>query len=111
MLRNCWLLAVSTTPLASTIERVRGGLNPTLTIHGVLLTMFDPRNNLANEVAGEVRQHFRVYETVIPRNVRLAEAPSHGKPVILYDATSRGTYGYLNLAREILDDLPEAQAS
>jgi len=97
--------------LASTIERVRGGLNPTLSIHGVLLTMFDPRNNLANEVAGEVRQHFRVYETVIPRNVRLAEAPSHGKPVILYDATSRGTYGYLNLAREILDDLPEAHAS
>ncbi len=94
--------------LQNTIGRVKAGLNPALSIHGVLLTMFDARNNLANEVAAEVRQHFRVYETVIPRNVRLAEAPSHGKPVILYDATSRGTYGYLNLAREILDDLPQA---
>jgi chromosome partitioning protein len=89
--------------LAGTIERVRGALNPELHIDGVLLTMFDPRNNLATEVAAEVRKHFRVYETVIPRNVRLAEAPSHGKPVILYDASSRGSYGYLSLAREILD--------
>jgi chromosome partitioning protein len=89
--------------LAGTIDRVRGALNPALHIDGVLLTMFDPRNNLATEVAAEVRKHFRVYETVIPRNVRLAEAPSHGKPVILYDASSRGSYGYLSLAREILD--------
>jgi chromosome partitioning protein len=96
--------------LVGTIERVRGALNPKIAIHGVLLTMFDARNNLANEVANEVRQHFHVYETVIPRNVRLAEAPSHGKPCILYDASSRGAFGYLNLAREILDALPEAAA-
>lgn len=96
--------------LVDTIERVRSAYNPSLYIHGVLLTMFDGRNNLANEVADEVRRHFHVYETVIPRNIRLAEAPSHGKPVILYDAASRGSYGYLNLAREILDALPEAAA-
>lgn len=96
--------------LVGTIERVRASLNPELVIHGVLLTMFDSRNNLAREVADEVRRHFRVYDTVIPRNIRLAEAPSHGQPVILYDASSRGSYQYLNLAREILDDLPEAAA-
>ena len=96
--------------LVNTIERVKGSLNPKLSIHGVLLTMYDRRNNLANEVADEVRRHFHVYETVIPRNIRLAEAPSHGKPVILYDAASRGSYGYLNLARELLDALPEAAA-
>ena len=94
--------------LVGTIERVRATLNPKLQIHGVLLTMFDSRNNLANEVADEVRRHFRVYDTVIPRNVRLAEAPSHGMPVILYDASSRGSYTYLNLARELLEDLEEA---
>jgi chromosome partitioning protein len=94
--------------LVGTIERVRATLNPKLQIHGVLLTMFDARNNLANEVADEVRRHFRVYDTVIPRNVRLAEAPSHGMPVILYDASSRGSYTYLNLARELLEDLEEA---
>jgi chromosome partitioning protein len=91
--------------LVGTIERVRASLNPAVQIHGVLLTMFDARNNLANEVAAEVRRHFHVYETIIPRNIRLAEAPSHGKPVILYDASSRGSYGYLNLAREFLDGL------
>ncbi len=96
--------------LVDTIERVRGAYNPRLEIHGVLLTMYDKRNNLANEVAAEVRRHFHVYDTVIPRNIRLAEAPSHGKPVILYDASSRGSYGYLNLARELLDALPEAAA-
>jgi chromosome partitioning protein len=97
--------------LVSTIERVRSTLNPTLEIHGVLLTMFDPRNNLSTQVAEEVRKHFRVFETVIPRNVRLAEAPSHGRPVILYDAASRGSHQYLSLAREILDyrALPEPQ--
>jgi len=94
--------------LVGTIERVRASVNEHLEIHGVLLTMFDSRNNLANEVAEEVRRHFRVYETIIPRNVRLAEAPSHGKPVILYDASSRGSYTYLNLARELLDDLEVA---
>ena len=94
--------------LVGTVERVRAALNPQLRIHGVLLTMFDSRNNLASEVAAEVRRHFHVYATKIPRNVRLAEAPSHGQPVILYDAASRGSYGYLNLAREILDDLSAA---
>lgn len=96
--------------LANTVERIRLSVNPSLQIHGVVLTMFDPRNNLATEVAAEVRKHFRVYDTVIPRNIRLAEAPSHGKPVILYDATSRGSYGYLSLARELLDSLPKAAA-
>ena len=89
--------------LAGTIERVRATLNPALQIDGVLLTMFDPRNNLSSQVADEVRKHFRVFETVIPRNVRLAEAPSYGRPVILYDAGSRGSQGYLSLAREILE--------
>lgn len=96
--------------LVGTIERVEGALNPGLRIDGVVLTMYDARNNLAREVAEEVRSHFRVYESVIPRNVRLAEAPSHGQPVVLYDAASRGSYSYLSLAREILDDLPEAAA-
>lgn len=89
--------------LVNTIDRVRGALNASLKIDGVLLTMFDARNNLSNQVAAEVRKHFHVYETVIPRNIRLAEAPSYGRPAILYDASSRGTHGYLNLAREVLD--------
>ena len=88
--------------LTHTVERVRAALNPQLSIQGVLLTMFDARSNLSNQVAEEVRKHFHVFETVIPRNVRLAEAPSHGQPVILYDAASRGSHGYLSLAREIL---------
>jgi chromosome partitioning protein len=90
--------------LTNTIERIRAGLNEALELHGVLLTMWDPRSNLSKEVAQEVRKHFRVYETTIPRNIRLAEAPSHGKPAILYDASSRGSHGYLNLARELLDE-------
>jgi chromosome partitioning protein len=94
--------------LAGTIERVRSTLNPALSIHGVLLTMFDARNNLSNQVAEEVRKHFHVFETVIPRNVRLAEAPSYGRPVILYDAGSRGSHGYLSLAREMLEQHPVA---
>ena len=83
-------------------------LNDRLHVTGVLLTMYDPRSNLAREVADEVRKHFRVFDTVIPRNVRLAEAPSHGKPVILYDAGSRGSHGYLSLARELLGASSEA---
>ena len=94
--------------LTDTIERIRGGLNEHLELQGVLLTMWDPRSNLAREVADEVRKHFHVYATVIPRNVRLAEAPSHGKPAILYDASSRGSHGYLNLARELLDECEAA---
>jgi len=89
--------------LVGTINRIQNTLNPSLSLDGVLLTMFDARNNLASQVAAEVRNHFPVYDTVIPRNVRLAEAPSYGKPAILYDASSRGAQGYLNLAREILD--------
>jgi chromosome partitioning protein len=96
--------------LMNTIERVKAALNPSLFVHGVLLTMYDPRSNLASQVASELRAHFHVYDTVIPRNIRLAEAPSHGKPIILYDAGSKGSQGYLNLAREILDRLPEAAA-
>jgi chromosome partitioning protein len=92
--------------LVGTIERVRGSLNPELRLHGVLLTMFDTRNNLSNQVADEVRRHFHVFDTVIPRNVKLAEAPSYGRPAILYDAGSRGSHGYLSLARELLDQPP-----
>jgi chromosome partitioning protein len=64
--------------------------------------MFDPRNNLAHQVADEVKRHFHVFESVIPRNVRLSEAPSHGKPALLYDVQSKGAQGYLSLAREVL---------
>ena len=92
--------------LAGTVERVRATLNEPLRIYGVLLTMYDPRNNLSTQVAEEVKKHFHVFETVIPRNIRLAEAPSYGRPVILYDAGSRGSHGYLSLAREILEQRP-----
>ena len=89
--------------LMATIDRVRGGLNPKLEVLGIVLTMFDPRNNLAHQVADEVKAHFRVFESVIPRNVRLSEAPSHGKPALLYDAKSKGAEAYLALAREVLE--------
>jgi chromosome partitioning protein len=90
--------------LVSTLRRVRGALNPSLDIEGVLLTMHDERTNLGQQVARDVREFFqeKVYQTVIPRNVRLGEAPSHGKPVILYDVKSRGAEAYLALAREVL---------
>jgi chromosome partitioning protein len=90
--------------LVSTMRRVRAALNPDLDIEGVLLTMFDERKNLGQQVANEVRGFFKdkVYRTVIPRNVRLGEAPSHGMPVILYDVKSRGAEAYLALAREVL---------
>ncbi len=90
------------TSLMSTIDRVRAGINPRLDVEGIVLTMFDPRNNLAHQVADEVKKHFRVFESVIPRNVRLSEAPSHGKPALLYDVESKGAQGYLSLARELL---------
>jgi chromosome partitioning protein len=90
------------TSLMATIDRVRGSVNPRLEVEGVVLTMFDPRNNLAHQVAEEVKRHFYVFESVIPRNVRLSEAPSHGKPALLYDAQSKGAQGYLSLARELL---------
>ena len=90
--------------LVSTLERVRSSFNPVLTIEGVLLTMYDDRTNLAQQVTETLREYFkdRLYKTVIPRNVRLAEAPSHGKPVALYDARSRGTEAYFELAAEFL---------
>lgn len=90
--------------LLSTVEQVRKSLNPKLTIHGVVLTMFDPRNNLASQVVADVRQHMgdKVYETIIPRNVRVSEAPSHGKPVLLYDLKCTGSQAYLKLASEVI---------
>jgi len=92
--------------LTRTLTRVRGSFNPALTIEGILLTMFDPRNTLSHQVAGEVRRFFKekVYTTLIPRNVTLGEAPSHGKPAILYDARSKGAQSYLSLAKEILHE-------
>jgi chromosome partitioning protein len=92
------------THLMATIERVRAGLHPTLGVKGLVLTMFDARNNLAHQVAAEVKKHFRVFDAVIPRNVRLSEAPSHGKPVTLYDAASKGSVAYQQLAAELLDE-------
>jgi chromosome partitioning protein len=90
--------------LISTLERVRAAFNPNLTIEGVLLTMYDDRTNLAQQVTETLREYFRerMFLTVIPRNVRLAEAPSHGKPVALYDAHSRGTEAYFELAGEFM---------
>jgi chromosome partitioning protein len=92
------------TSLMATIDRVRSSMNASLEVEGIVLTMFDPRNNLAHQVAEEVKRHFHVFESVIPRNVRLSEAPSHGKPVLLYDVQSKGAQGYLSLARELLSD-------
>jgi chromosome partitioning protein len=91
--------------LIGTMRRVRAALNPGLDIEGVLLTMFDDRTNLGQQVATDVRGFFKekVFRTVIPRNVRLGEAPSHGMPVILYDVKSRGAEAYLALAREVLE--------
>jgi chromosome partitioning protein len=91
--------------LVGTMRRVRAALNPGLDIDGVLLTMFDERTNLGQQVASDVRSFFKekVFRTVIPRNVRLGEAPSHGMPVILYDAKSRGAEAYRALAREVLE--------
>jgi chromosome partitioning protein len=90
--------------LISTLERVRAAFNPDVTIEGVLLTMYDDRTNLAQQVTQTLREYFRerLYVTVIPRNVRLAEAPSHGKPVALYDPRSRGAEAYFELAGEFL---------
>ena len=92
--------------LTRTLRRVRGSFNPNLEIEGIILTMFDSRNNLSDEVATEVRKHFgdKVYATVIPRNVSLGEAPSYGKPALLYDIRSKGAQSYLSLAKEILNE-------
>jgi chromosome partitioning protein len=100
---QCEYLALEgLTHLMATIDRVKNGVNAALEVEGLVLTMFDPRNNLAHQVAEEVRRHFFVFDSIIPRNVRLSEAPSHGKPVILYDVQSKGAQGYLSLARELL---------
>jgi chromosome partitioning protein len=90
--------------LLRTVERVRRSLNPMLQMHGVVLTMFDRRNNLSEQVATDVRSFMgdRVYDTIIPRNVRVSEAPSHGKPVLLYDFKSVGAQAYAHLAGEML---------
>ena len=94
--------------LLETVDLVRRELNPGLALEGVLLTMADTRNNLSRQVEAEVRRHFgaQVYETVIPRNVRLSEAPSHGKPILLYDVRSSGATAYLELAAEMLHRIP-----
>ncbi|HVJ49116.1 ParA family protein [Desulfitobacterium sp.] len=93
------------TLLMSTLERVKKGLNPTLNTLGVLLTMFDARTNLSIQVVDEVKKYFRnkVFRTIVPRNVRLSEAPSHGKPIVLYDPKSRGAEVYRDLAEEVLE--------
>jgi len=102
---NCEYFALEgIAELMSTIDRVRVSLNPALGIEGVLLTMYDDRTNLGQQVSSNVREFFgdKVYKTVIPRNIRLGEAPSHGVPVILYDARSRGAEAYIALAHEFL---------
>ena len=101
------------TSLMETIEQVRSSVNPDLKIEGLLRTMFDTRNTLANDVSSQLIEHFgdRVYRTIVPRNVRLAEAPSHGLPVLLYDKTSRGALAYLALAGEMLRRESRAKAT
>ena len=90
--------------LLTTVEQVRRTLNPALAIHGIVLTMYDPRNSLAGQVVADVRAYMgdKVYDTVIPRNVRLSEAPSHGKPALLYDLKCAGSQAYLKLASEVI---------
>jgi chromosome partitioning protein len=102
---NCEYFALEgLADLVATLRRVRAGLNPSLVIAGVLMTMYDERTNLGQQVARDIRAFFedRVFQTVIPRNIRLGEAPSHGVPAVLYDVKSRGAEAYLALARELL---------
>src|SRR5690606_12932212 len=91
------------TYLVATIDRVRESLNPDLKIQGLVLTMWDPRNRLAHQVAEEVRKHFHVFHSLVPRNVRLSEAPSHGLPALLYDVQCKGAQAYMSLAREVIE--------
>jgi chromosome partitioning protein len=97
--------------LVDTVEQIRAAVNPELEIEGLLRTMFDARNNLANQVSEQLLEHFgdKVYRTIIPRNVRLAEAPSHGLPILKYDAGSRGSLAYLALAGELVRREQERQ--
>src|SRR5690242_1083149 len=99
--------------LLRTIEQVKTTLNPTLSIHGIVLTMYDSRNNLSNQVVADVRQFMgnKVYETIIPRNVRISEAPSYGKPVLVYDLKCVGSEAYLRLATEIIQREKALKAS
>ncbi len=99
--------------LLSTVDQVRKTLNSRLTIHGIVLTMFDPRNNLATQVVADVRRFMgdKVYETVIPRNVRVSEAPSYGKPVLLYDLKCSGSQAYLKLATEVIQREKQLRAA
>lgn len=99
--------------LLDTVQLIRESLNPQLAVDGIVLTMFDTRNSLSHQVADEVRQHFpdRVFHTLIPRNVRLSESPSHGMPAALYDPASKGAQAYLDLARELLAAGPAAAAA
>ena len=94
------------TMLMNTIQLVQRNLNPALKLEGIVMTMFDSRTNLSQDVVSEVKKYFKskVYNTVIPRNVRLSEAPSHGKPVLYYDNKSKGSQVYLNLAQEVIDN-------
>lgn len=99
--------------LLQTVEQVKSTLNPDLTIHGIVLTMFDARNNLSNQVVADVREFMgkKVYDTIIPRNVRVSEAPSYGKPVLVYDLKCVGSEAYLRLATEIIQREKELRAS
>jgi chromosome partitioning protein len=99
--------------LLKTVDQVKSTLNPKLSIHGIVLTMFDARNNLANQVVADVRQFMgrKVYDTVIPRNVRVSEAPSYGKPVLVYDLKCVGSEAYLRLATEIIQRERELKAA
>jgi chromosome partitioning protein len=99
--------------LLSTVDQVKRTLNPHLSIHGIVLTMFDPRNNLATQVVADVRRFMgdKVYETIIPRNVRVSEAPSHGKPVLLYDLKCSGSQAYLKLASEVIQREKQLRAA
>jgi chromosome partitioning protein len=98
--------------LLQTVEQVRSTLNPSLSIHGIVLTMFDSRNNLSNQVVADVRQFMgkKVYNTMIPRNVRISEAPSYGKPVLVYDLKCVGSEAYLKLATEVIQRERELRA-
>jgi chromosome partitioning protein len=102
---QCEYLALEgVSELVATMQRIQSALNPGLEVEGILLTMFDERTNLSRQVVADIKSFFRerVYRTIVPRNVRLGEAPSFGKPIMLYDIRSRGAESYLNLAREVI---------
>jgi chromosome partitioning protein len=103
---QCEYLALEgVSQMVETLQRVQAALNPTLVVEGVLLTMFDDRTNLARQVVNDIREYFKekVYQVVVPRNVRLGEAPSFGRPIMLYDIRSKGAEAYMNLAREVIE--------